>query len=298
MPFKTPVTFDCTNARPDLLAAFPYLQILRESPTFAALADDLDGWQMLGADLDDIAYQIDMASHTIRLNTRGLASSSILRSQYFRNNLAFAALCAVRAAWAARAESHARSMHRPDTWPLIGRMVRADTAAMAVRMGYELLDIHEGEILWRHTLGDALGDVALEYARAVENLPEGTDDDAALGAAFMAWLGRPERLHVSDAQILAEMDMGLPALAWDGRGKLSEGALRCLSVDPLDGDSYLGHYAGIIAGDPAQADMVDPINQAHFLQIMEEIGTTRVAGISMRDSALAKRLFPGLLEKA
>lgn len=296
MPFRTPTMFDCTAARNEFLTAFPYLKELKKSPSFAALLEDLDGWQFIGADLDDKPYRIDLQSHTVRINTRGLSATSILRSQYFRNTLAFNALLAVRAAWQARAEDEARRMHRPDVWPLIARIARADIAAMAVRMGFELLDANQ-DPLWRHILGDALGDVAQDYARTLDLTATADDDDAALSAAFLAWFDRSERLHVSDAETLADMDMGLPALLWDGRGSLSEGAVRCLTVDPVCGSSYLGIHAGEIAGDPAWSDMIDPINQAHFLQIIDEIGTTRVGSLSMRDEELAKRLFPGLLEQ-
>lgn len=294
--FRIPKMIDCA-AKNDLLASFPYLQDLKKSETFAGLIADLDGWRVVGTDLDDRPYTINVPHQIIRLNTRGLNTTSILRSQYFRNTLAFNLLCAVRAAWAAKPEQLTRRMHRPDLWPLIARLSRADTAAMAVRMGFELLD-DDRDQLWRHILGDALGDIAQEYARILEANFSAKDDHAALSAAFLAWFDRPERVHASDAETLASMDQGLPSLLWNGRGKLSEGAVRCISVDPISGSSYLGVHAGEIAGDPAWGDIADPINRAHFMQIMEDIGTTRVGSVATRDENLARRLFPGLLERA
>lgn len=295
MPFRTPTTIDLTNTRPDMLAGFAYLAPLRDSPTFMALVDDLDGWKLIGADLDDAPFRIDAPTHTLKINTRGLNTASILRSQYFRNTLAFNALCAVRAAWAGQRQAEARAMHRPDLWPLLARIARADTAAMAVRMGFEMLDAGD-ESLWRHILGDALGDVAMEYARVLEADFVSGNDARALSAAFIAWFEREDRIHTTDSETLAEMDSNLPSLMWNGRGTMSEGAVRCLSVDPLNGLSYLDKTAGDLAGNPSWGDVVHPINQAHFVQIMDEIGTTRVAGLSMRDADLARRLFPDILE--
>jgi len=295
--FRTPKTIDC-NARRDLLADFAYLAPLYDSPTFLALTEELgDDWQLQGADLDDAAFRIDAESRLIKINTKGLSVSSIMRSNYFRNSVSLNMLAAIRAAWQAERQADARAMHRPDLWPLLARIARADGAAMAVRMGFEMLDAGD-EGLWRHILGDAVGDVAMEYARILEADINADSDDRALSAAFMAWFDRADRIRAADALTLSDMDEGLPAMLWEGRGSLSEGAVRCLSADPLTGLSYLGSRAGDLAGNPTWADITDPINQAHFLQIMDEIGTTRVGEITVRDARLAARLFPGLLEKA
>jgi hypothetical protein len=289
-PFRAPDTIDCT-LRTDLLAAFPYLADLYESDTFAALVDSIDpDWQMVGADLDEAAYRIDLRSRTIRINTKGLNAASLQRSNYFRNQLALNVTSAVRAAWQAERMHETKSMHRPDVWLVLARIVQADIDVMAVRMGFEMLD-SGNESLWRHILGETSSDVAQEYARCLEMHIGALDDNRALASAFVSWFDKHDRLKHTDAATLADMDHALPSLVWEGRESISEGTIRCLSVDPISGSSYLGVKAGELAGNQDLSVMHDLITQAHYAQIMDEIGATSVGAITVRDKRLADRLF-------
>ena len=81
-------------------------------------------------------------------------------------------------------------------------------------------------------------------------------------------------------------------LSMSGSGRLTPQVLWGLSLDPLSGVSYLGDLAADLAGDPAWRDIRNPLTEAHFLQVINDIGTLRVGNIALRDKKLAARLFP------
>ncbi|MCB1538317.1 MAG: hypothetical protein H6865_03110 [Rhodospirillales bacterium] len=281
---------DCA-APDDMLTDWPVADAIRESDTAMALIADLgDGWMLAGADLDGREWDIDTEDRVITVDTAGLTPCALARSKHFQNLLILRTLGALRAAWQAERGEDALFMHRIDLWPLLGRIVAADTAVMTLRMVHEIRDAGF-DAAWRHVLGDDHGDMAAEYVRTFDAAPD--DDAPALGRAFLHWFKKPARLRASDFEILALMDENLANLTHDGRGTLGEGAIRCLTIDPLSGGSYLGPVAGEIAGNPAWRSIADPVAEAHFAQIMDEIGTTRVGHVALRDSRLAARLFPG-----
>lgn len=288
-----PRIIDCTK-RTHLLAACPVAAEIRRSETACALLADLcDDWTLAGKDLDDKDYVIDEPSRTITLNTRGLSPGAILCSHHFQNKVVLSTLAALRAAWQAERKGDAHRMHRPDIWPLIDRVLNADIAAMATRMAYEIRNTG-GSGVWRHALGDAWGDIAVGYAKTMDH----ADASAACAGAFMQWFSKGSRIDACDYATLSEMDAALASLTMNGRGQIGEGAIRCLTIDPLSGVSYLGSLAGHIAGDPAWRNINDPVAEAHFSQIIEDIGATHIGYLSIRDKKLAARLFPDALINA
>jgi hypothetical protein len=178
-------------------------------------------------------------------------------------------------------------MHRPDLWPLLSRILNADIITMALRMAYESAESGD-DTIWRHALGDDNGDMAAIYARA-------SDDATAMGHAFLQWFEKDTRVARCDYATLSAMDARIASLDFSGRGQIGEGAIKCLTIDPVSGASYLGTIAGDIAGNPSWRNIDDEMAEAHFLQIMGEIGATRIGSITMRDKKLAARLFPELL---
>lgn len=290
-----PRIIDCTQS-PDLLAGLPVAAQIRQSETAAALIADLeDGWIMGCADLDGAGYLVDGENRVITLDTGGLVPAAIMRSVHFQNTLTLRAFGALRAAWQAERLADARNMHRPDLWPLLGRIIRADGAVMTVRMAFEAHA--EGDTsVWRHLMGDDCGDMAACYARTLERRPFADMEEAALAHAFTQWFERDSRVSRCDLETLSDMDAWLPSMTMEGRGQIGEGAIRCLTIDPVSGSSFLGPLAGEIAGNPAWRSIDDPIAQAHFLQVMDEVGATRIGNIAIRDKKLAARLFPEMME--
>lgn len=277
---------DC-NDIPDLLAGWPVADLVHASETAENLLLDLDGdWLLCGGDLDGRGWQIDAQGRVITIDTAGLAYGAIRRSTYFQNLVTLRTFAAIRAAWQAEREDDARAMHRIDVWPLLGRVLAADIAAMTLRMADDLR-AEEIETVWRHALGDEYGDMAMAYARGGD-----------LAAAFRQWFEKDDRVVKCDAQTLQDMDAMLTDLTMEGRGQIGEGALRCLTIDPQTGSSYLGGLAAEIAGNPAWRGIENPVNEAHFCQIMDEVGSTRIGFVQLRDRDLAQRLFPDMLVRA
>lgn len=290
---QTRPLIDCT-VTPDLLAGWPVAHRLRASPTACALIEALGpDWRLEGGDLDGAGYMIDAAEDVIVLDTGGLSNAALARSDYMLNALTLHAFASLRAAWQDDRAAAARAAHRPDLWLLIERILAADSAAMTLRMAYEAR-LEGDEALWRHALGDDCGDMAVSYARRRERHPFVQSDEAAIQAAFIQWFARDERVESADAAALAMLDESLPDLTLEGLGRLSEAAIRCLTLDPCHGAkrSAIGALAAELAGDPAFRAIRNPVGEAHFLQIMDEIGTTRMGAVALRDKKLAARLFP------
>lgn len=275
---------DCSKT-PDLLAGWPVASIVRSSRTARVLVADLAGWALEGADLGGKSYAIDLDTQLIQIDTGGLSSAAIARSAHVQHILTLRTFAALRAAWQAGRAEDALDMYRPDLWPLLSRVLKADEVTMTMRMAHELRAIGD-DAVWRHALGDEDGDVAGEYAKGRGSM------------AFLQWFEKAGRVKACDFETLSGMDADLAHLTMQGSGQVTEGAIRCLTLDPVSGGSYLGKLAANVAGDPSWRNIADPYAEAHFVQIMNEIGTTRVGGLTIRDAKLASRLFPEMLENA
>jgi len=292
-----PPVIDCTQ-KPDMLTGWPVADLVRASTTAMAIMADLEGnWTLKADDLDGQGWAIDTDEHTITIDTAGLSKGAIIRSHYFQNTCALWTFAGLRAAWLSSRIDTARESYRPDLWMLLGRVAAADVAAMTLRMAFDTRDVGH-DSLWRHALGDANGDMAAAYARALEYAPYARTDHTGLAIAFRQWFAKDTRLIVADADTLADMDANLADLTMEGAGHLGLNTLRCLTLDPASGVSYLGHLAADIAGDPAWRTIADPVTEAHLLQVMDDIGTIRIGNLAVRDKKLAARLFPEMLVRA
>lgn len=296
MAISLPHIIDCTNPN-DLLANWPVATLVQCSDTAICLAVDLDGWLLQGADLEDRPFEIDTDNHIITVNNDGLADVAIGRSRYFQNTLTLRTFAALRAAWQAERMDDALAIHRVDLWPLLTRIAEADIAALTVRMVHETRQQYD-DSLWHHALGEKDSDIALSFARTLMGAPKALGDMPALASSFLQWFDRAGRVRKCDFETLAEMDAALGTLNFEGRGTLTDGAIKCLTIDPVGGQSYLGPHAGEIASNPAWRSIEDDVAQAHFVQIIGDIGAVRVGGIAIRDKKLAARLFPDQLVQA
>lgn len=294
MSLKSRTVIDCTQA-PDILAGWPVADNIRLSATAEALLAELNpDWVLDAADLDNEAYVINADAGTITVNTKGLSKAAIVKSDYLRTAFVLQSFAALRAAWQAEREADARARHRPDIWLFLSRLAAADIATLTARMAFEARTGGD-ETVWRHALGDADGDMAMAYLQESERAIYASTDTWALTATFTQWFTKPARVAMADRNALADMDDSLEALTMSGAGRVDAGAVRCLTLDPLTGQSYLGRTVADFAGNPVWRTITDPVNEAHFLQIMDEIGTIRQGAVAMRDKKLAARLFPDMM---
>lgn len=296
MAASLPHIIDCTNPE-DLLANWPVAALVQTSETALCLAVDLDGWLLQGADLGDAPFELDTDNRIITVNNGGLAHVAIARSRYFQHTLTLRTFAALRAAWQALRAEDALSLHRVDLWPLLNRVLEADGAVMTLRMAYETRK-DGGDALWHHALGESDSDMAVDYARTLARTPSVLADGPALASAFLQWFERDTRVVKCDFETLVMMDAELSSLSFEGRGTFSDGAVKCLAIDPLTNASYLGSYAAEIAGNPAWRGIKNDMAAAHFAQIISEIGAVRIGNLAIRDRKLAARLFPDQLVQA
>ena len=68
---------------------------------------------------------------------------------------------------------------------------------------------------------------------------------------------------------------------------------RCLVLSCLpDKTAYLQEQGHEILRDPFYSGLGDPINQAHFMQILKDIKIVRVNDVPFTDAELAAKIFP------
>jgi hypothetical protein len=285
---------DCTLA-PDLLEGWPMASAVRGSATAQALLQDLAGeWMLEAADLDGLGYTIDFSNRVMTLDTGGVSKSALARSGHALAVLTFNTFKALRSVWQMIRRYDARARYRPDLWLLLGRIAEADVVTMALRMAYELR-MEGDDSVWRYAVSDTYSDMALVYAGQIARYPFFKSDSQGLTLMFAAWFGQEHRLSRADFETLEDMDAMLEDLTLQGSGTLSEGAVKCLTIDPLLGGSYLKGFAADLAGDPAFRHIQNPLVEAHFLQVMGDIGAVRAGSVAVRDKKLAMRLFPDML---
>ena len=116
----------------------------------------------------------------------------------------------------------------------------------------------------------------------------------ALSAAFAQWFREPQRVNSCDHEILDDLDMFVADSGQDagfGRRKLTPAGLERLSCLP-DKTAYLRGQGREILANPLYAGLGDPLNQAHFMQILHDAQTVRVHGVPFSNVALAAKIFP------
>lgn len=291
----------------DVLAWLTWM--MAESPTGRALYQVAkeSGWQLCFEDLQDGCYILDVSKKRLILDHFGLKPSALGRSVFFRHTMLAAFCRALRDIWHEETYTDALDTLAPDHVLIWERVRAADTDTVALLMGWELRASGYGA-LWRHMMGSVTGDMAMIYAQMMDRAPRSQFDGTALAYAFRNWYGDEERVDGCDHMVLELMDERLQETKLEvSRGKQPKDTFGQNRIDPVmleslsllpDGTRYLAGLGATIMQDPFFAGLKDPINQAHFYQILHDQEAVRINEVPFRDRKLARQIFPDAFDKA
>ena len=172
------------------------------------------------------------------------------------------------------------------------RVRAADLDVLTILVAWELRG--EGQpSLWRHMIGAQEGDIAMRFSGYLERDPSALFNGKALAEAFSQWFRDEERVNACDHETLNYLDTIVQGgNASFGQKKLTPVGLEVLSCLP-DKTAYLQEKGQDLLRDPFYSGLGDPINQAHFMQILYDIKVVRIHDIPFRDADLASKIFPG-----
>ncbi|HOO82096.1 MAG TPA: hypothetical protein PK513_06310 [Alphaproteobacteria bacterium] len=239
-------------------------------------------------------FHIDVPQKRIVLSDQGLAISALGRSTYFKNSFLVSLIRALRDVWQEKRHGGFDAQYACENVLMLERVRAADLDILAVLVGWELRGEGHGG-LWRHLIDSEDGDLAMRFSGYLERDPASLFNGRALAAAFSQWFRADRRIEACDHETLNYLDTLMQENAFEevfGARKLTPISIESLSCLP-DRTAYLqGHGREIIA-DPLYAGLNDPINQAHYMQILYDLKVTRVQDVPFRDAALAEKIFPG-----
>lgn len=271
-------------------------ELLAQSPTGAALLRYAaeNGWSAGLADLHNGGYFINPEKRCILLDSFALDPSALRNSLYFRNGLLTGFIRALRDIWHEGRVSATESGFAPEHIVMMERARAADCDTATILVCWELRGAGFPDV-WRHVLGGTEGDMAIVFTRYLERDPGALFDGAALAYAYRQWYADSSRVDGCDHETLEALDGILSET--DSRnpfGCETPGAadVESLSVLP-DGICYLAGLGETVLRDPFFAGMNDPVNQTHLFHLIYDMEVTMVNNVPFRDSALARRIFPG-----
>ncbi|MCB1651678.1 MAG: hypothetical protein KDI46_06465 [Alphaproteobacteria bacterium] len=273
-----------------------------ESPMAARMLEEAkdEGWSVALEDLSGDQgqgpdFHLDVPERLIVLNDSGLMLAALGRSQYFCNSLLISFVRALRDVWQEKRHGGFNALYGPEAVLMLERVRSADMDVMAVLCAWELRSLGHGGI-WRHLIGSDMGDLAMRFSTYLERHPADASLHGALEAAFTQWFRSEERMDACDHEILEDMDGLMKACESAeeafGTERLQSQGIEILSCLP-DKTAYLQGRGREILNAPLYSGMNDAVNQAHLMQIMNDLKTVRVQGVAFRSRALADKIFPG-----
>ena len=267
--------------------------ILSASPTARSMVFEAmdQGWSISLEDLNGPEYHLDVPEKLIVLDNNNLVMSALGRSEYFRNVLLVAFIRALRDVWQEKRHGAFEDFESESVLKL-ERVRAADLDIVAMLVAWELRG--EGiNGLWRHMIGSEEGDIAMRFSGTMEREPASVFNGNALKEAFIQWFRSEERINTADHQTLNAMDFAVEEYGIDAFGKKKVKALNLEILSCLpDKTAYLQGFGREIVMGPLYAGLTDPINQAHFFQIVNDMHVTRVQDVPFRDVDLAYKIFP------
>ena len=275
------------------------LQLVCASPTARAMimeaADyewhlglvDLEAGEAGGGAGED--FFIDMPRRTIYLHNYGMNAEAIGRSGYFQHQLMIALSRALRDIWQDRRYGSFPGFDA-ESLLMLERVRAADIDVMSVLVAWELRSEGYNDV-WRHVIGTENGDIAMAFANYLERDPSAGFSGMAMRHAFVQWFASEDRVNLCDHRSLEFMDEVLEAGEEIGDRKIRARDIEVLSCQP-DRRAYLQGMGAEILRGPLYAGLCDPINQAHFMQILQDKDLTYRGGVSFRNAALAAMIFP------
>lgn len=272
------------------------VDMLSFSPSaFAHLRHAARGdWSIGLSDLGGSGFSLDTREKVILIDRNGMEPAALSRSSFFRTNVMFSFIRALRDLWQEARMEGAERVYAPESFLILSRLRAADMDVFALLCAWELRQAGHG-IVWRHMIGSPEGDMALAFGRKTERsgAAELFSTDA-LAAAFLQWFGEEDRMKSADHDSLEFLDDVLRGAGRNspfGKGRIGSELIESLSLLP-DGTRYLTGRGGAILSDPTFHDMQDEVNQAHLLHIMHDLDVIRVGNVPFRDAGLAYRIFP------
>ena len=274
------------------------LQLVCASPTARAMimeAADYE-WHLGLVDLEASEsgdngedFFIDMPRRTIYLDNHGMSAEAIGRSGYFQNQLMIALARGLRDIWQDRRYS-AFPGFDAESLLMLERVRAADIDVMSVLVAWELRSEGYNDV-WRHVIGTENGDIAMAFSNYLDRDPSAGFSGMAMRHAFTQWFASEDRINLCDHRTLEFMDEVIEAGEEIGVRKTRPRDVEVLSCQP-DRRAYLQGMGEEILRGPLYAGLCDPINQAHFMQIMQDKDLTYRGGVSFRNASLAAKIFP------
>lgn len=271
------------------------------SPTASAMLNEAmeDGWSLgledLGRGNGGPDFHLDVPQKTVILDNGGMLLSALGRSEYFRNALLVSFIRTLRDVWQEKRHGGFDEVYGPEAVLTLQRTRAADLDVISILVAWELRGESFGS-LWRHLIGSDDGDLAMRFSGYLERDPSALFNGKALAECFTQWFRDESRIARADHEALNELD-GLVADYKEGLSEFGDKALKAIGVEVLsclpDRTAYLQGMGYEILSNPLYAGLNDPVNQAHFMQLMHDMKVTRVHDVPFRDAELAEKIFPG-----
>lgn len=273
------------------------LDVLSLSDTAHAMIEEAQdyGWNFGLADLDTHDFHLDAIDKKLLIHNHNLNAAAIARSGYFINAVMVAMMRGLRDIWQEKRHGGFEDHYGIEDVLMLERVRAADLDVLSIMTAWEMRDQGHPEI-WRHVLASDIGDMAMVYGQAVEQRPFSDIRGNAATAAFRKWYDSAVRVNNCDHETLDYLD-DLSRQAngdeYHGDRKPTEIGVEILSCMP-DKTAYLKGWGNDIMCDPYFTGLQDPINQAHFMQLVNEREIVYCEGVGFRDTDLAARIFPTL----
>ena len=266
---------------------------LSSSPTARLMLAEAEeeGWAVALESLDGPDFHIDVPEKLIVIDDQDLLTSALGRSEYFKNAVLSFFIRALRDVWQEKRHGAFDIDYGPEAVMNLERVRAADLDVVSILVGWELRG--EGQpALWRHLIGAQDGDIAMRFSGYLERDPASLFNGKALAAAFSQWFRDEARVNACDHETLNYLDTIVQGgHASFGQKKLTPIGIEVLSCLP-DKTAYLQGQGNEILRDPFYSGLGDPINQAHFMQILYDTKVVRVNDVPFSDADLAAKIFP------
>ena len=244
---------------------------------------------------DDLGHEYCLYAEDkiIALSTENLSAHIIQSTPYYRHIFLVNFVRALRDVWHENRVDAFEENFTAESVLFLERMRAADIDVMAVYVAWELRG-ESNSAIWHHMIGSELGDMAMVYAAYLERDPTSHFTGCALKMCFATWHANELRVNKCDHDALCYMDSLIAEKAEEGAfgtqkaTRLDVERLSCLP----NTTAYLRGEGEDILNDPYFFGVQDEINQAHFMQIIDDQRVVRVKDIPFRSLDLARKIFP------
>lgn len=264
-------------------------------PLLTGLSGDIDqNWQIVFDDVPAHGYEIDEPEKKLILANYGLETEQALGSPYFGPQILLALAEGLRMARHIEWLEGSIERYHPESILRLGRICVADTATQLLSFAWKAREAGYN-LLWKTLLCSHHSDLAATFQTMMEraSLVNGDENpvfNTVLSQVFKQWFACEARLTECDHDTLDLIDSLLIDQKIPGDHYLESHAVTCLTLKAGGGSSYIdAAMTGDIIRNPYYISVSDPINQAHLMQIIHDMYTTRIGGVAFRDADLASR---------